>query len=177
MNNLLNQTLRFISFLFIQVYVLNQVTPLHQFVVPYIYFLFILWLPFSMTRSALSSLGFFFGLTLDFFTKTPGLHAAACTLIAFLRPPLIDLLISQEGADQNYPEPTVKSMGYAPYATYIVVLTFIHHVFLIFLEWMQFGSFLFFVGKVLGTTGVSLLLVLITELLFFRKQGFRTNTA
>jgi len=41
---------------------------------------------------------------------------------------------------------------------------------------MQFGSFLFFIGKVLATTGVSMLLILITELLFFRKEKFRTNT-
>jgi hypothetical protein len=130
-----------------------------------------------MTRMQLVLLGFFFGLTLDYFTKTPGLHASACTLIAYIRPWLIDLLIAQEGADLNYREPTLKSMGYAPYATYVVVLTFIHHVYLIFLEWLQFGSFFYFIGKVLGTTGISLLLVLITELLFYRKQGFRTNTA
>jgi len=35
----------------------------------------------------------------------------------------------------------------------------------------------FFIGKVLGTTAISLLLILVTELLFFRKQKFRTNTA
>jgi hypothetical protein len=45
------------------------------------------------------------------------------------------------------------------------------------LEWLQFGSFLFFLGKVLATSGISLMLVLITELLFFRKEKFRTNTA
>jgi hypothetical protein len=31
-------------------------------------------------------------------------------------------------------------------------------------------------GKVSATTGVSVLLILITELLFFRKEKFRTNT-
>jgi hypothetical protein len=68
-------------------------------------------------------------------------------------------------------------MGWAPYATYVVVLTLLHHGYLVFLEWMQFGSFLYFMGKVLGTTGVSLLLILVTELLVFRKEKFRTNTA
>jgi hypothetical protein len=52
----------------------------------------------------------------------------------------------------------------------------LHHTYLVLLEWLSFGDFLFFIGKVLGTTGISLLLILVTELLFFRKQKFRTNT-
>jgi hypothetical protein len=67
-------------------------------------------------------------------------------------------------------------MGWAPYATYVLVLTFLHHAYLVFLEWMSFGSLWYFLGKVVATTGVSLLLILVTELLFFRNEKFRTNT-
>lgn len=176
MSDLVRNTIRFILFILIQVYVLFQIKPLHQFVVPYLYFLYILWLPFSMPRMAVTFLGFFFGLTLDFFTKTPGLHAAPCVLIAYLRPFLVNILIPQEGADKNYKSPSITSMGWAPYATYVLILTFIHNTYLVFLEWLQFGSFWFFLGKVLATTGISLLLILITELLVYRKEKFRTNT-
>jgi hypothetical protein len=117
------------------------------------------------------------GITLDYFLSTPGLHAAPCVLIAYLRPFLINILISQEGAELNYAEPSIKSMGFAPYSLYVLVFTFIHHFYLVLIEWMQFGNFLYFLGKVTATTGVSLLLVFITEMLFFRKQKFRTNTA
>lgn len=177
MNNVIVYTIRFVLFILVQVFVLFQVRPLHQFIVPYIYFLFILWLPFNISRANLLWIAFLLGFSVDFFTKTPGLHAAACTLLAYIRPRLINVLITQEGAEQNYREPTWKSMGFAPYATYVIVLTFVHHVYMIFLEWMQFGNLLYFIGKVLGTTGISILLVLVAELLFFRKQGFRTNTA
>jgi len=67
-------------------------------------------------------------------------------------------------------------MGWAPYFMMVFILTLLHHGYLVFLEWMQFGTFLYFLGKVLATTGISMLLVLITELLFFRKEKFRTNT-
>jgi hypothetical protein len=120
---------------------------------------------------------FLFGLTLDYFTQTPGLHAAACVMIAYLRSFVVNILIPQEGAEQNYKSPSPVSMGWAPYAVYVLVLTIVHHIYLVLLEWLQFGSFLFFLGKVLATTGISLMLVLITELLFFRKEKFRTNTA
>jgi hypothetical protein len=123
------------------------------------------------------AIAFIFGLTLDYFLKTPGLHAAPCVLIAYVRPFIINVLISQEGADQNYASPSAVSMGAAPYATYVSVLTLLHHGYMVFLEWMQFGNFLYFLGKVLATTAISLLLILVTELLFFRKEKFRTNTA
>lgn len=177
MNDLLRNSLRFALFIGVQVFVLFQVKPLHQFIVPYVYFLYILWLPFRMTQVSLTLLGFLLGITLDYFTKTPGLHAAPCTLVAYVRPWLISMLIFKEGDEKNFREPSVTSMGAFPYATYVLILTLLHHVFLVFLEWIQFGNFWFFIGKVLGTTLVSLLLIVIAEVLFFRKHQFRTNTA
>jgi len=177
MSELLKNTLRFFVFLLIQVFILFKIPPLHRFIVPYLYYLFILWLPFSLSRSALMVIAFVYGLCLDYFTRTPGLHAAACTLIAYIRPFVINLLITQEGADKNYSSPSITSMGWAPYFTYVLILTLFHHIYLVFLEWMTFGNLLYFIGKVIATTAISLLLVLLTELLFYRKEKFRTNTA
>lgn len=176
MSDLLKNTIRFILFILVQVFVLHKIPPLHQFIVPYLYFLFILWLPYRISRFGLMFVAFLFGMTLDYFLKTPGLHAAPCVLIAYIRPFLINMLIPQEGAEQSYSAPSIVSMGWAPYATYVLILAFLHNAYLVFLEWLQFGSFLYFVGKVASTTGVSFLLILITELLFFRKEKFRTNT-
>ncbi len=176
MSTLVKNILRFALFILVQVFVLQQVPPLHRFVTPYLYFLFIIWLPFSLGRAPLMLIAFIFGLSLDYFLKSPGLHAAACVLVAYVRPFLINLLIRQEGDEQNYASPSITSMGWAPYFTLVFILTLLHHGYLVFLEWMQFGSFLYFIGKVLATTGVSMLLILITELLFFRKEKFRTNT-
>ncbi|WP_457831458.1 hypothetical protein, partial [Staphylococcus aureus] len=69
----------------------------------------------------------------------------------------------------------INSMGWAPYSLYAGLLTFIHHFYLVLLEWLQFGSFTYFLGKVTATTGISLLLILVTEMLFTRKAKFRTN--
>src|SRR5512141_796491 len=115
MSSLVKNIIRFIFFIFVQVFVLNQVPPLHNLVNPYIYFLFILWLPFKTGRRTLMLLALALGMCLDFFTKTPGLHAAPCVLIAFLRPFLINVLVSHEGTEANYEEPSIKSMGFVPY--------------------------------------------------------------
>lgn len=177
MSDFLKNIIRFILFIVFQVFILNEVPPLHQFIVPYIYFLFILWLPFNINRFLLLVVAFAFGMSLDYFAGTAGLHAAPCVLIAYLRPFLLNLLIPQDTTENSYLEPSIKSMGWAPYSLYIGILTFIHHFFLVLLEWLQFGNFVYFLGKVAATTAISLLLIFITEMLFFRKAKFRTNAA
>lgn len=177
MSDFLRNIVRFCLFILIQVYVLNKVPHLHRYIVPYLYFLFILWLPFSISRQWLLLIGFMTGLTLDYFSMTPGLHAAACTLVAYVRPFIIGVLTPKDNAEFNYREPSPKAMQWTPYAVYVLVLTVLHHGYLLLLELLDVGNFLDFLIKMLSTTGISLLLIFATELLFSRKMKFRTNTA
>ena len=176
MNSLVKNIIRFIFFILFQVYVLDKIH-LHQMVTPYFYFLFILWLPFKMNRTILMLIALLLGFTLDSFRHHPGFHSAACILVAYVRPFLINILIPQEGAETNYDEPSFKSMGgLLPYLIYIGVLTLLHNGWLFFLEAWRFGDAWYFIIKTILSTAISLLLILITELIFTRKQKFRTNT-
>ena len=168
---------RLIIFILVQVFILNRVPHLHRFIVPYIYFLFLLWLPFRMPRLGLLLVGFVTGLTLDYFKMTPGLHAAACVLIAYIRPFIINLLLPKDTAEFNYPEPSPRGMGWAPYLVYAFTLTLLHHTYLVLLQWADLGNILFFLLKVVATTSISMVLIIIVELMFPRKLRFRTNTA
>jgi hypothetical protein len=174
---LLRNILRVTVFILVQVYVLNKIPPLHQYIIPYLYFLFILWLPFSISRLSLLVIGFLTGLILDYFMMTPGLHAAACSLLAFVRPFVINILAPKEIGGFNYREPSPKAMQWTPYAVYVFILTLIHHGYLQLLEWLNIGSFLGFIIKVISTTAISLLLIFTVELLIPRKLKFRTNTS
>jgi len=176
-SDFLRNMIRFAVLILLQVYVLNRIPHLHRFITPYLYFLFILWLPFSVSRQWLLLIGFITGLTLDYFTTTPGLHAAACLLIAYVRPFLITILTPKDSTEFNYREPSPRAMQWTPYLVYVFVLTLLHHGYMVFLEWMSVGSFLDFLIKVIASTGISLLMILAVELLFSRKLKFRTNTA
>lgn len=177
MSDFLRNIIRLAIFVLLQVYVLNQIPALHQYVKPILYYLFILWLPFSISRLSLLMVGFITGLVLDFFMMTPGLHAAACVLIAYLRPFIITILTPKDSSEFNYREPSPKALGWTPYMVYTLVLTVAHHGYMVLLEWLSFGSFFGFIAKVIATTGISMLLVITTELLFPRRLKFRTNTA
>ena len=177
MSDLVKNIFRFVIFIMVQVFVLDKIPHLHRFIVPYLYYLFLLWLPFNTPRIALLVIGFFTGLVLDYFTMTPGLHAAACVLIAYVRPFVVSVLIPKDTAEFNYREPSARGMGWAPYSVYVFTLTLLHHAYLTLLEWLQFGGFLDFIIKIFSTTAISLLLIFTVELLFPRRLKYRTNTA
>ena len=177
MSDLLKNIIRFAVFILVQVYILDKIPHLHRFITPYLYYLFILWLPFSISRFGLLIIGFITGITLDYFTMSPGWHAAACVLVAYLRPFVINILAPKDTTGFNYREPSPKAMGWTPYMVYVLVLTLAHHSYLILLAFFSFGNFFEVLIKTVSYTAISMLLVITTELLFQRKLNFRTNTA
>lgn len=176
MSTLVKNIIRFILLILVQFFVLDKIH-LSYMVKPYIYILFILWLPFKFSRVSVMLLAFLLGFTLDSFHHNPGFHAAACVLIGYIRPFVISILIPHEGAESNYEEPSLKSLGgFMPYLVYAGVLTLLHNSWLFLLEALQFGNVWDFVVKTSFSTLLSVVLIIITELLFSRKQQFRTNT-
>jgi hypothetical protein len=175
-SDLVKNIFRLAIFILVQVYILNKIPHLHRFVVPYLYFLFLLWLPFTLSRLGLLLAGFVTGLALDYFKMTPGLHTAACVLVAYVRPFIITLLSPKETTELTYREPSPRGMGWAPYLIYAVTLTLVHHIWLVILEWLSFDPLNMLI-KILATTAISMLLIVTVELLFPRRLRYRTNTA
>lgn len=122
-------------------------------------------------------LGFFLGLTVDYFSMTPGLHAAACTLIAYLRPFIINMFASKDTSEFSYREPSPKALGVRAYFLYALILTLLHNGYILLLEWLSFGSFIVFLMKIITTTAISMLMIFISELIFPRQLKYRTNVA
>jgi small-conductance mechanosensitive channel len=117
--------------------------------------------------------GFLLGLFLDFFTKTPGLHASSALLVGYLRPFFISLMVPKDTRELSTGSPSIQTMGTSSYIVYLFFITLLYHGWLVMLEWMDFGNMLFYVGKVFFSTLVSLALFLITELIF--RRGRKLN--
>jgi len=96
--------------------------------------------------------------------------------VAYARPFVIRFLTPKDVSELNYKEPSPVSIQWTPYAIYVFVLTLLHHGYMVFLEWLDFGSFADFLIKVVATTGISMLLILTVELLYPRSLKVRTNT-
>jgi rod shape-determining protein MreD len=165
---ILYSIIRFIVLVFVQVFLLKNIT-LYNISTPYLYILFILLLPFEIPNVLLFLLAFLLGLTIDAFYDTPGLHAAACVLLALVRVLFISVTVQKDGFD-NEPEPSLSIMGFRWFLTYALILTFIHHTFLFLLEAFNFSEFVFILQRVVTSSIFTVFLMLITGLLFFRKR-------
>jgi len=163
------QLIRFIVLVLIQVLILNNLH-LSGIFNPYIYPLFLLLLPLKMPKWVLLILGFVTGLTIDMFSNTMGMHAAACVLFCFMRPQVLKLVEPSGGYEQT-DKPTLSYMGFRWFATYASILIVIHHLFFFFLETLEFGQVGFMLLKILLSTALSLLLIFLAEFFFIRRKA------
>jgi rod shape-determining protein MreD len=160
--------IRFILLVFIQVFLLKNIT-LYDLSTPYLYILFILLLPFETPNILLFALSFILGLTIDAFYDTPGLHASACVLLAFVRILFISITVQKDGFD-NEPEPTLSIMGFRWFFTYALILTLFHHLFLFNLEVFRLTEIQYTLGRVVLSAIFTVFLMLVSGLLFFKSK-------
>ncbi|MEI7801589.1 MAG: rod shape-determining protein MreD [Bacteroidota bacterium] len=163
------QLLRFVVLVLLQVLVLNNLQ-LPGVFNPYIYPLFLLLLPLRMPLWLLLLLGFLSGLTLDLFSNTMGMHAAASVLLCFMRPQVLKLIEPSGGYEQT-DKPTLSHMGFRWFATYAAILLVIHHLFFFFLETLEFGQVGFMLLKIILSTALSLLLIFLIEFFFISRKS------
>jgi hypothetical protein len=126
-------------------------------------------LPFQIPNLLLFVLAFILGLTVDAFYDTPGLHAASCILLAFVRILFISITVQKDGFD-NEPEPTLSIMGFRWFFTYALVLTLFHHFFLFNLEVFRFSELEYTLTRFILSSVFTVFLMLVSGLLFFRKK-------
>jgi rod shape-determining protein MreD len=156
--------LRPIALVLIQVLVINNLG-LGYYVNPYIYILYIMLIPFSARHWLLIFAGFFIGIIVDAFSNSMGMQAAACTFMAFTRPAVLAFL-SPKSSYESIDQPGLQGLGYSWFIAYTGILTLVHHLVYFYLEVFSFNNFFLTFGKVLLSTLVSTVLILLTAILF-----------
>ncbi len=174
MNNAyVKNIIRFVLLILFQVLVLDTVQ-FGGYVIPYVYLLFILLLPFDTNKSLLLLLAFITGLSIDFFENTLGLHAAALVFMAFARPGVIKFYFpTLEHAKGE--EPGLSKLGVTGFLKYAFTLVFFHQVLLTFLEVFSLHDFFNTLSHILINALATTLGILITVMLFTsqsRKRKF-----
>ncbi len=165
--------IRFVLLMLLQVLVLDTVQ-FGGYVIPYVYLLFILLLPFDTNKSLLLLLAFFTGLSIDFFENTLGLHAAAVVFMAFARPGIIKIFFPtlEYAKGEN---PGLAKLGVTGFLKYTFTLVFLHQILLTFLEVYSLRDFLNTFSHIFINALATTLGILITVMLFtsqHRKRKF-----
>ena len=164
--SIFSQVLIFVFYLLLQIFFVRQLV-LFDYAFCFVYVASVILLPFEINKITLILLGFMAGVTVDIFYNTIGANAAATTLIAFLRPLVIDILTPQRGYDERQAL-SLNSMGLTWFITYATSLIFVHHLLLFLLEASDWGLFLPVVVKVVCSTIFTTVIVVIIQ--FFRRD-------
>lgn len=163
---------RFLALLLVQTLVLDHLDVAHGWMVPYLYVLFLLMLPFEVPAAALLLIGAFAGGVMDLFSNTPGMHMSASILMMYLRVSVVRLLAPREGYEYGM-QPSVASMGLAWFLTYAGVLVLAHHLWLFFVEVYRFDHLPRTFLRALLSTAFTLALCLLAQFLTARPERSR----
>lgn len=182
MNTIVKNILRAIAILLVQVLILNNVTlqwwsqptgfPVF---IPYLYPLFLLLLPFETPIALMLLIGFGYGLCVDSFMNTAGMHAFATVLIAYFRINVLNALLPKNLAEYYGQSPSVKNMGWLPFVVYVSFLIVMHHATYFIIEIWSVQNIGYLLLKILASAATSILLILAYVLLFTNQSGSRSQ--
>jgi hypothetical protein len=158
---------RFVVLVLIQVLVMDNVL-LGGFLNPYFYVLFILLMPFETPRWLILVAAFLVGLSIDMFSNTMGMHTAATVFMAFIRPWILSTFAPRDGYEPDT-YPRIFYYGFRWFARYAIILTFMHHLVLFYIEVFNFQDFLTTFLRVISSTLLTVITVLVSQYFIFRK--------
>jgi len=165
-NEFLLNSIRFIVLVLIQGLLLNHVDFL-GYINPYLYIVFILVFPITGNKSLLIFLSFLLGLSIDFFSDSGGIHAAASVFIAFIRPVVLKYSF---GISYEYNTVKISNAEFRQRILYVGSMVFIHHFILFLLEIFNVNQILLILKSTLFSGIFSTILILSTITIFSKKS-------
>ena len=164
----LKYILYFIIIVLLQVLVFNHIF-FRGYMNPYVYIIFLLYLPIATSRGLLLTSAFLLGLSIDIFENSGGVHASASLVLAYLRPAFLKLVSRRQGADLE--DLKIINFGLPSMLVYSIFAIFLHHFVLFMLEafrWSDVGTVLV---RTLYSSIFTLIFVLIVQLWNYRRRS------
>jgi rod shape-determining protein MreD len=116
-------------------------------------------------------LSFVCGVTMDMFSDSEGLHAAACTAMGYIRSYILKLFAPRDGYEFGM-KPTLYSLGTTWFAYYSALLILTHHLVLFSLEIFRFSEIGFIIGKTIISSIVTMIVIFIAQLIVYRSERY-----
>ena len=124
-----------------------------------IYILAIFLLPYKLKGVPLLLFGFLLGLLMDFADNTFGIHAAASTFVAYIRPRLLQLTSTREELEDAHGVQGLTDFRW--FLKYSFMSTLLFNVVLIFAEAFTFRDILITMIRIILSTFISMLFMLL----------------
>lgn len=164
--DVLANIIRFVVLVLVQVLVLNHIDFL-GYINPYIYILFILLYPVKNNRMLFIFLSFILGLSVDMFSDSGGIHAAASVTLAFIRPVFLKSIF---GALYEHQTIKFNSIAFNQKLVYITLMTLVHHFIMFSLEVFNISKIILIAQKTLFSSIFTIILCVLITIIFSRKS-------
>ena len=115
----------FIGLVLLQVLVLNHMH-INGYATPFFFIYFILKYNSGVSRNVLMIWAFLLGLAVDIFGNTPGMNAAAATVLAFMREPILRLVTLRDSVEDLNQVSKVWDSRLSSGISYCVLLILYH---------------------------------------------------
>ena len=172
MNPIFRNVWRFLLLLLLQVLVFKQLNiagGAFNYVQILIYPLFLLLLPLNLSKSWLLLLGFLLGIAVDMFYDSPGVHASASVLTAFIRPYILHILEPRGGYKVNA-HPTSAEFGAGWFIRYASLLMIVHLLTYFIAEAFQWSQILMIILKTIVSFLSSMVVISLYMVIFNPKE-------
>lgn len=149
-----------------QVIICNHINFL-GYINPYIYIIFILLFPINSNQLVLLLVSFLLGMSIDMFSDSGGVHAAASVCLAYVRPVLLK---SSFGLLYEHQSVKFSNTELGSLITYVTVSAVIHHLVLFSLEIFNISSILLILKKTLFSSIFTIIVSVLIIILFSRNR-------
>lgn len=156
----------FIGLSLLQVLLLNNIS-LFGLATPLLYVYLVLILDKSISRISLMLIAFALGLTIDIFSNTPGVNAAASVFLAFIRPGLLQMF-SPRDEYENF-EPGIHTLGIGPFVRYTFISVLLHHAAVFLLEAFSFAHAGYLSLRIVCSTLLTVMVVVAIDFIRHRR--------
>jgi rod shape-determining protein MreD len=156
----------FVALILFQVLLLNRIS-LFGVATPVLYIYFLLKLSVGRNLYYVITSAFVMGLIIDIFLDTPGMNAAAITIVAAFRKSISGLFFEKEGYDDFVPGMNVAA---GPFVRFTIFMVLLHLTLLFFIESFTLFNLKNTLLRIVTSSAVTIPLIIALDSLMFRRN-------
>ena len=164
--SIFKEILLFIVLALLQVVLFNRIS-VFGVATPILYIYFLIKLPFGRNKFYVIISAFLLGLVIDIFLNTPGMNAAATTIIATFRHFILHLFYPKDEYEDFVPGIHVAGWAFVKYA---VLMTVLHQTLLFFIESFTLFNLMGTLTRIGASSLLTIVLIITLDSLSFRKE-------
>lgn len=165
--NYIYEILLLVVLVLLQVLLLNRIN-LFGITTPVLYSYFLLKLPIGRHPYYVIISSFIMGLIIDIFLNTPGMNAAAITIVAAFRKNILGLFFERDGYEDFVPGINTAAGPFVRFTIFMVVL---HLTLLFFIESFTLFNLKNTLLRIVSGSVVSISLIIVLDSLIFRRKA------